>query len=99
MADGGELDPTVARLRLCVEQGREITVEGEGFRLGDDLVVPQVRRGGCPVSVRAVLSADQILKNTCKLVYMISCATHLLAVCISGAQVVRGARLKMSSPK
>lgn len=43
MSDGGEVDPTVARLRLCVEQGRDITIEGGGFRLGDDLVVPQVR--------------------------------------------------------
>lgn len=46
MADGGELDPTVERLRLCVEQGRTVTVEEGGFRLGDDLVVPKVRRGG-----------------------------------------------------
>lgn len=40
---GGELDPTVERLRLCVEQGRKITAEGDGFRLADDLVVPKVR--------------------------------------------------------
>ena len=47
MADGGgELDPTVAHLKLCIDQGREVTIEGGGYRLGDDLVVPQVRRGG-----------------------------------------------------
>lgn len=57
MADGGgELDPTVAHLKLCVDQGREVTIEGGGYRLGDDLVVPQVRRGGGSLRSVCVLS-------------------------------------------
>lgn len=50
MADAdGVLDPTVERLRLCVEHGRKIRAEesgGGGFRLGDDdVVTPKVWYG------------------------------------------------------
>lgn len=45
--DDGAVDPTVERLRLCVEQERKIVTEeggGGGFRLGDDdVVIPKVR--------------------------------------------------------
>jgi len=44
MADAlGELDPAVARLRRCIEEGKEIHVEGDGFRIGDEPdVIPKV---------------------------------------------------------
>jgi len=39
----GELDPAVARLRRCIEEGKEIHVEGDGFRIGDEPdVIPKV---------------------------------------------------------
>lgn len=61
-AGGGELDPTVERLRLCVEQGRKIHAEeGGGFRLDDDSVIPKVR------------DARWYCEKTCDLVGTIGC--------------------------
>lgn len=36
------MDPNVESLRLCVEQGRTIHTEANGFRLGDGKLLPKV---------------------------------------------------------
>ncbi|CAB1101007.1 unnamed protein product [Ectocarpus sp. CCAP 1310/34] len=48
---GEELDPNVESLRLCVEQGRTIHTEANGFRLGDGKLLPKVGEtaDGCRV--------------------------------------------------
>lgn len=65
------MDPTVERLRVCVEQGIEIHTDEDGFWLGDDFLLPKVR-GSCSF---VFASAHRLL--SCHPVFLLS-ATAVL---------------------
>ncbi|CAM9777060.1 unnamed protein product, partial [Scytosiphon promiscuus] len=66
MADssgGGEIDPTVERLRLCVEEGKEIRTEEDGVWLGDEFFLPKDTICECPWVVKDAEAQEMVLER------------------------------------